>query len=185
MCHATLQDPKLFSFLLLFDQDLAAQARAAGCACGGVLHSARYPRKPRGAPRELLDQYRSRLSFCCAACRRRTTPESVRYLGRRVYVAAVVLLVSAMRAGITGKRVAQLSGLFAVPLRTMLSGDGKSIEVHDRRVNSSRKTAATDTDGVSIIQSGGSNRHAECAVYSGIDTPDVLGVARERGVDGY
>jgi hypothetical protein len=119
VCHATLQDPKLFSFLLLIDQDLAAQAQAAGCGCGGVLHSARYPRKPRGAPRSLLDQYRSRLSFCCAACRRRTTPESVRYLGRRVYLAAVVLLVSAMRAGMTGKRVAQLSGLFAVPLRTL------------------------------------------------------------------
>jgi hypothetical protein len=119
VCHATLHDPKLFSFLLLIDQDLAAQAQAAGCACGGVLHSARYPRKPRGAPRELLDQYRSRLSFCCAACRRRTTPESVRYLGRRVYLAAVVLLASAMRAGITGKRVAQLSEWFAVPLRTL------------------------------------------------------------------
>ena len=119
MCHAPLQDPKLYSFLLLIDQDLAAQAQSAGCACGGVLHSARYPGKPRGAPRNLLDQYRSRLSFCCAACRRRTTPESVRYLGRRVYLAAVVLLVSAMRAGISGKRVAQLSGLFAVPLRTL------------------------------------------------------------------
>jgi len=114
VCHAPLQDPKLYSFLLLIDQDLAAQAQSAGCACGGVLHSARYPGKPRGAPRNLLDQYRSRLSFCCAACRRRTTPESVRYLGRRVYLAAVVLLVSAMRAGISGKRVAQLSGLFAV-----------------------------------------------------------------------
>lgn len=119
MCHAILQDPKLYSFLLLIDQDLAAQTQAAGCPCGGVLHSARYPRKPRGAPRSLLDQYRSRLSFCCAACRRRTTPESVRYLGRRVYLAAVVVLSSVMRAGITGKRVAQLSGLFAVPLRTL------------------------------------------------------------------
>lgn len=119
MCHATLQDPKLYSFLLLIDQDLAAQAQSAGCACGGVLHSARYPRKPRGAPRRLLDQYQSRLSFCCAACRRRTTPESVRYLGRRVYLAAVVVLMSVMCAGITGKRVAQLSGLFAVPLRTL------------------------------------------------------------------
>jgi hypothetical protein len=119
VCHATLQDPKLYSLLLLIDQDLAVQARAAGCACGGVLHSARYPRKPRGAPRALLDQYRSRLSFCCAACRRRTTPESVRYLGRRVYLAVVVVLSSVMRVGITGKRVAQLSGLFAVPLRTL------------------------------------------------------------------
>ena len=119
MCHATLQDPKLYSLLLLIDQDLAAQAQTAGCGCGGVLHSARYPRKPRGAPRTLLDQYRSRLSFCCAACRRRTTPESVRYLGRRVYLAAVVVLSSVMRAGITGKRVAQLSAWFAVPLRTL------------------------------------------------------------------
>ena len=89
MCHATLQDPKLYSLLLLIDEDLAAQAQSAGCSCGGALHSARYPRKPRGAPRELLEQYRSRLSFCCAACRRRTTPESVRYLGRRVYLAVV------------------------------------------------------------------------------------------------
>ena len=119
MCHATLQDPKLYSFLLLIDQDLAAQAQSAGCACGGVLHSARYPRKPRGAPRSLLEQYQSRLSFCCAACRRRTTPESVRYLGRRVYLAAVVVLSSVMRVGITGKRVTQLSGFFAVPLRTL------------------------------------------------------------------
>jgi len=119
VCHATLQDPKLYSFLLLIDQDLAVQAQAAGCACGGVLHSARYPRKPRGAPRSLLDQYQSRLSFCCAACRRRTTPQSVRYLGRRVYLAAVVVLMSVMRAGVTDKRVAQLSGAFAVPRRTL------------------------------------------------------------------
>jgi hypothetical protein len=43
----------------------------------------------------------------------------VRYLGRRVYLAAVVVLSSVMRAGITGKRVAQLSAWFAVPLRTL------------------------------------------------------------------
>lgn len=47
MCHAILQDPKLYCLLLFIDEDLAAQARAAGCACGGVLHGARYPRKPR------------------------------------------------------------------------------------------------------------------------------------------
>ena len=120
MCQALLSDQRFHQLLLQFDEDLAASTRADGCPrCGGVLHSARYPRKPRGAPRELLDQYRSRLSFCCAACRRRTTPESVRYLGRRVYLAAVVVLSSAMRAGITGKRVAQLSEWFAVPRRTL------------------------------------------------------------------
>ena len=35
VCHATLQDPKLYSFLLFIDEDWAAKARAAGCACGG------------------------------------------------------------------------------------------------------------------------------------------------------
>lgn len=119
MCHATLQDPKLYCFLLLIDQDLAAQAQVAGCGCGGVLHSARYPRKPRGAPRSLLDQYRSRLSFCCAACRRRTTPQSVRYLGRRVYLAAVVLLVSAMRNGLTATGEQRLAQSLLVPRRTL------------------------------------------------------------------
>jgi hypothetical protein len=119
VCHATLQDPKLYSFLLLIDQDLAAQAQTAGCSCGGVLHSARYPRKPRGAPRGLLDQYGWRLSFCCAACRRRTTPPSVRYLGRRVYLAAVVLLVSAMRDGLSARREERLAQSMLVPRRTL------------------------------------------------------------------
>jgi len=30
VCHAILQDPELYSFLLLIDEDLAAKARAAG-----------------------------------------------------------------------------------------------------------------------------------------------------------
>jgi hypothetical protein len=119
VCHATLQDPKLYSFLLWIDQDLAAQARAAGCACGGLLHSARYPRKPRGGPRELGEPYRWRLSFCCAACRRRTTPESVRYLGRRVYLAAVVVLLSAMQYGLSAKREQRLTEFLRVPRRTL------------------------------------------------------------------
>jgi hypothetical protein len=39
-----LQDPAFFLFLLRIDEEFANQTRAAGCACGGVLHSARYPR---------------------------------------------------------------------------------------------------------------------------------------------
>ena len=64
----------------------------------GMLHSARYPRKPRGGLDDLGPDYATRLSFCCAVdgCRRRTTPPSVRYLGRRVYLGAVVVLVTAM-----------------------------------------------------------------------------------------
>jgi hypothetical protein len=106
VCHAILRDANLYTFLFQIDRDLAAEARAAGCLCGGVLHSARYPRKPRGGPRGLGPEYETRLSFCCAkeGCRRRTTPPSVRFLGQRVYLGAVVVLVSAMEGGVTLKR---------------------------------------------------------------------------------
>lgn len=43
----------------------------------------------------------SRLSFCCAVCRKRSTSLSVRFLGRRVYLALAVVLVSGSRTGST------------------------------------------------------------------------------------
>ncbi|MGH8611868.1 MAG: hypothetical protein ACREYF_07440 [Gammaproteobacteria bacterium] len=121
MCHAILLDANLYTFLFQIDRDLAAETRASGCLCGGVLHSARYPRKPRGGPRGLGPDYESRLSFCCAkeGCRRRTTPPSVRFLGQRVYLGAVVVLVSAMEGGVTAKRAERLREFLGVSLRTL------------------------------------------------------------------
>ena len=95
MCHALVQDPKFFALLLRIDHELAALARAEGCRCGGALHRADYPRKPRGCPQEVRADCSSRLSFCCALCRRRSTSMSVRFLGQRVYLALAVVLVSA------------------------------------------------------------------------------------------
>lgn len=119
VCHTILQDPSLYSFLLCIDQDLATAARVAGCTCGGVLHTASYPRKPRGAAIALGEDYRWRWSFCCAECRCRSTPASVRFLGRRVYLGVVVVLLSAMCAGITERRASQLAQSFGVPRRTL------------------------------------------------------------------
>ena len=122
MCHAVLRDANLYALLLTFDHDLAAEARRAGCGfCGGCLHSARYPRKPRGGLDDLGPEYASRFSFCCAqdGCRRRTTPPSVRYLGRRVYLGVVVVLVTAMAGGITATRAAQLREWLGVSVRTL------------------------------------------------------------------
>ena len=48
VCHALLGDPKFFTLLLRIDHDLAEQVRSGRCRCGGVLHRADYPRKPRG-----------------------------------------------------------------------------------------------------------------------------------------
>jgi hypothetical protein len=98
-----LADARFHELLFAFDRDLAAAARLAGCArCGGVVHSARFRRKPRGAPAGLGAGFDQRLSFCCAAdlCRKRATPPSFRFLGRKVFLGAVVVLVSAMRQGV-------------------------------------------------------------------------------------
>src|SRR3989441_9416903 len=94
-----LNDASFYRVLLRFDDDLAEQARREGCGCGGKLHSARYPRKPRGAPEELQEEDSRRRSFCCAeeGCRKRTTPASFRFLSRRGNVGGVVGLIP--RAG--------------------------------------------------------------------------------------
>ena len=125
MSYSLLRDARLYEllFLVLGDQELAVESQAAGCrSCGGPLHSARYPRKPQ--PRGGTDDNGPsawRFSFCCAreGCRRRTTPRSVRYLGRRVYLGAVVVLGTAMEAGITPARAQHLHNLLGVSRRTL------------------------------------------------------------------
>lgn len=120
VCQALLRDEKFYQQLFRMDQDLAQRARAGGCPlCGSRLHSARYPRKPRGVPWELSPDDEKRFSFCCSRCFKRHTPASVRFLGRRVYVAAVVVLATAMSSGITQRRAAKLKELFGVDRRTL------------------------------------------------------------------
>ena len=115
-------DVRFHQLLFNFDHDMADAARDQGCSCGGVLHSGRYQRKARGLPAGLDRQaYCWRFSFCCAVdgCRQRATPPSLRFLCRRVYLATMVVLISAMRDGATAPRVARLSELFGVSRRTL------------------------------------------------------------------
>ena len=102
MYQSVLADGRLYELLLRLDQDLASSTQAEGCRhCGGRLDRADYARKPRGLPPELGTEHTVRLSLCCAAegCRRRTTPASTRFLGRRVYVGAAVLGITALGSG--------------------------------------------------------------------------------------
>lgn len=94
-----LRSSDLFLLLHAIDVDLAEKAREMGCPhCdGGVLHYARYDRKPRGGPNDLPDELCVRHGLCCDTCRRRVLPPSVLFMGRRVYWGAVVLLVVALR----------------------------------------------------------------------------------------
>jgi hypothetical protein len=85
---------------------LSLRRRAAQC---------RYPRKPRGCPVQVREDYSWRFSFCCARCDQRATPASVRFLGRRVYLAVVLTLVSPPG----GAAARQLCDLLAIPARTL------------------------------------------------------------------
>ncbi len=106
MCHSFFNNSNFYRLLVVIDQDIASQVQAGGCSCGGVLHSARYPRKPRGFHGSSDPSYETRLSFCCAAegCRRRSTPPSVRFLGRKVYLGAMVILATALEHGLSASR---------------------------------------------------------------------------------
>ena len=116
-----LENPFFFELLLVADGELAAQVQRGGCVlCGGPLHVANYPRKPRQGTSVMLPAgYARRFSFCCGSCRRRKTPASVRFLGRRVYLGAVVVLLTAMMQGVTPRRATELHRLFGVGLKTL------------------------------------------------------------------
>lgn len=121
MYQTILSDASVYRLLLKLDADLAAEARAKGCVCGAKLHRAQYQRKPRGVPEELREDYSTRHSYCCAkeGCRKRATPPSFRFLSRRVYVGVVVVLLTALRHGATGARVAKLAAIVGVSRRTV------------------------------------------------------------------
>ena len=121
MYHDLPGTARFRSFLLAVDQDLAVETRKKACPCGGRLHSANYLRKPRGTPGQLPEQECLRLSFCCDrdGCRKRVTPPSVRFLGRKVYFGAIVILISAMRQGPSPRRVRELSARFGADESTI------------------------------------------------------------------
>jgi hypothetical protein len=121
VCHAFLTDTNFYQLLFQIDESIAEEVSARGCDCGGVLHSARYPRKPRGIRSALDSSYESRLSFCCSqdGCRRRHTPASVRFLGRKVYLGVIVVLITALHHGLTDQRGRRLIEALDVPAQTL------------------------------------------------------------------
>jgi hypothetical protein len=118
VCHTLLQNPKFFSLLLQIDAELAAQTHATKCGCGGVLHRANYPRKPKACPKEVVCDFEWRWSFCCSMCRKRSTPMSVRFLGRRVYIALAVVVLAVKRNKIN-EAITDLVATLGVPERTV------------------------------------------------------------------
>lgn len=120
MYQGLLTSGALFRLLLMLDLEVAEEVRSEGCPhCASPLHRAAYRRKPRGGPPELEGQLRVRESFCCSRCRRRTTPVSLQFLGRKVYVSVWVLLLLVVRDGAKPERLGDLAAEHGVSVRTL------------------------------------------------------------------
>jgi hypothetical protein len=111
----------LWALLTQIDADLAVQACTQGCPhCAGALHRSNYRRKVWALMKKTaMEAWRD--SFCCAeeGCRRRMTPGSVRFLGRRIYAGFIVVLLTALRHGLSAPRVAALQEHLGVDRRTL------------------------------------------------------------------
>lgn len=121
MWHGLVLAGELFGKLAEIDEKIARAVAVAGCPrCGGPLHRGDYERKPRGALIAVAGEaFTHRYSLCCGrrGCRRRALPPSVRFLGRRVYLEAVVLIASAVALVVGTPR--QARGATGVAARTL------------------------------------------------------------------
>lgn len=121
MVHESRLGREFFAALAELDGRIAREVAAAGCRlCGGPLHRADYERKPRGGlVAAVAEAFTRRHSLCCGreGCRARALPPSLRFLGRRVYVEAVVLLASVITQMAATPRAARAST--GVPTRTL------------------------------------------------------------------
>ena len=121
MLHDLRLGEEFFAELTWLDAKIARQVAAAGCPfCGGPLYQANYLRKPRGGSMAAAGEaFTLRHSLCCGreGCRKRALPPSLRFLGRRVYLEAVVLLGSMVLRLVSALRKAR--ALTGVPGRTL------------------------------------------------------------------
>lgn len=116
-----LSSVEFYQSLLALDEDVAAKVQDEGCSCGGTLHHANYPRNVLGILEKIAHFFGIRFSFCCAEknCRKRRTPSSVRFLGRRRFSFLLILLASVLTNGVNARRLAQLQDLVPVSETTL------------------------------------------------------------------
>jgi len=102
------------------DLDECRRVQALGCPdCGGPLDRNDHARKPRGLPFQYFDDDPRRLNLCCRDCRAHNMPESVVYLGRRVYVGIVLALASILVSGLTPRRLTRVQAALGVSAQTV------------------------------------------------------------------
>lgn len=108
------------ALLLKIDHEECCRLQALCCPdCGGPLDRGDHWRKPRAGPYSHLLASQRRPNLCCRYCRHRNMPESVVFLGRRVYAGFVVVLASILSEGLTPRRLARVRASLSVSAQTV------------------------------------------------------------------
>jgi hypothetical protein len=100
MYRQLASDATFLTQLLEIDREIAAAVQIKGCpSCTAPLDVAHFKRKPRGVPEGLTEEFQNRFSFCCRreGCRKRSTPGSVRFFQRRLWISVVFLVASILQ----------------------------------------------------------------------------------------
>lgn len=122
MSHDHDLEGKFLAALGEVDEACARRVQLERCPhCGGPLDRADFPRKPRGELGDAAGAYHRRISLCCRTdgCRRRATPPSVRFLGRKVYFAALVVIASTVGRDVVLVGRGRVREVRGVPVRTV------------------------------------------------------------------
>lgn len=101
------------------DKKTAAKYYLSKCKnnkCSGIYHQSNYGRKPRGISPKADEYFSFRFSFSCSLCRLRFTCESVRFLGRKVYVAFFIMVILYPQVEEIQKKLIQLPPQTLSPL---------------------------------------------------------------------
>jgi hypothetical protein len=118
-----------------------------------------------------------RLSFCCSVegCRRRVTPPSLRFLGRKVFFGVLVVLVPILGQGPTPQRLHRLAQVYEVSPRTLLRWRRwwREVFVESRFWQATQGRFATPVDPAALPES-------LLGAFSGLEQPGerVLAVLR-------
>jgi hypothetical protein len=121
MSHSFESFSSLYVFLQQLDLDAITKAKADPCAfCGGQLDRSDIPRKPRGAVLDLEEKV-YKYSLCCReeGCRRRNTPASLRFMGRKVFLGFFILFASSLPSKREGDSILKISGELEVSPQTL------------------------------------------------------------------
>lgn len=120
MFQSAEEGRSFFALLVKIDQEECCRVQALRCPdCNGPLDRNDHRRKLRAGPFLHLKPDLRRPNLCCRDCRHRNMPQSVVFLGRRVYAGFIVVLAGILAGGLTPRRLGRVQTSLGVSAQTV------------------------------------------------------------------